>query len=133
MKQPLFLTLAEVLEIHENQISLYGGTQGIRNLHLLQSALAQPEASFGGTWLHQGLFEMAAAYAFHIASNHPFLDGNKRTALVSTLVFCELNGISISDPSGKLYDAMIQTAKGKMDKQVLAQLFRELHKNASDS
>ncbi len=81
MPEPCFLTLAEVIEIHVDQIKRYGGRQGIRDFGLLESALAQPEASFGGEWLHRDVYEMAAAYAYHICQNHPFIDGNKRTAL----------------------------------------------------
>lgn len=75
MKEPLFLTLAEVTDIHQNQIELYGGQRGIRDLGLLQSALAQPQASFSSEWLPENIFMMAAAYAFHICENHPFLMG----------------------------------------------------------
>ena len=126
MEEPSFLTLAEVIEIHRNQIELYGGDLGTRDIRLLQSAVAQPEATFDGAWLHSDLFSMAAAYAFHIAANHPFTDGNKRTALATALVFLEINGISLLDPSGKLYNAMIKVASGKLDKSLLAEILRML-------
>ncbi len=126
MKEPNFLTLAEVVEIHRNQIELYGGDLGMRDIRLLQSAIAQPEATFDGAWLHPDLFTMAAAYAFHIAVNHSFTDGNKRAALAAALVFLEINGASLADPSGKLYDAMIKVASGEMDKETLAEIFRTL-------
>ncbi len=126
MKSPVFLTLAEIIEIHANQIQLYGGQEGTIELGLLQSALAQPEASFAGEWLHEDIFSMAAAYAFHICQNHPFVDGNKRTALASALVFLELNGISLDDPKGKLLGAMLEMAKGKMNKQQFAQILNML-------
>jgi death on curing protein len=87
MTEPEFLTVDDVLLIHDEQLEAYGGIQGIRDNGLLESAAMMPQASFGGEYLHQNLFEMAAAYAFHIAENQPFLDGNKRTALVSALVF----------------------------------------------
>ena len=128
MKDPLFLSLVEVVEIHKNQIELYGGDHGIRDLHLLQSALAQPAASFGGEWLHRDIHEMASAYAFHICQNHPFFDGNKRTALACTLVFLELNGISLMDPNEELYAAMMGIATGKLDKSEFAVLLRRLPK-----
>ena len=80
--------------------------------------------------LKKNIFEMAAAYAFHISQNHPFVDGNKRTALASALVFLELNGISISDPKERLYDAMIAIASGKMDKPQFAQVLRDLKHEA---
>ena len=126
MISPIFLTLAEVINIHSNQIELYGGQNGVRDFGLLQSALAQPEASFGGQWLHEDIFLMAAAYAFHICQNHPFFDGNKRTALASALVFLELNVISLDDPKGKLLDAMLNIAKGNLSKQQFAQVLKEL-------
>jgi len=69
---------------------------------------------------------MAAAYAFHIAQNQPFLDGNKRTGLVAALVFLDLNGITVLDPQERLYIAMIAIAERRMDKQGLAELLREL-------
>ena len=125
-QDPFFLTLAEVVEVHINQIQLYGGTQGIRDMHLLQSALAQPEASFGGVWLHEDLFEMAAAYAFHLCQNHPFLDGNKRTALATALLFLAMNGVSIADPYRSLLTAMLKMSEGKLGKNEFAQHLRKL-------
>lgn len=126
MKDILFLTLAEVIDIHSNQMRLYGGLPGIRDINLLSSAIAMPHASFHGEYLHNDICEMAAAYAFHISKNHPFVDGNKRTALVSALVFPELNGISISDSQGKLYDAMLDLSTGKLNKSEFASILRKL-------
>ena len=83
-------------------------------------------ASFAEEWLHRDLFEMASAYGFHIAQNHPFVDGDKRTALACALVFLELNGVSLADPDGRLYRAMIDIAAGDMDKLRLASVFRDL-------
>lgn len=126
MKKITFLTLAEIIEIHTDQIKKYGGSSGIRDINLLSSAAAMPCATFSGDFLHQGIFQMAAAYAFHISQNHPFVDGNKRTALASALVFLELNGISIADPSGTLYESMMQIASGKMSKEELAAILKKL-------
>ena len=122
----LFLTLAEAIEIHTDQIHRYGGQSGVRDLGLLESALAQPEASFAGEWLHGDIYEMAAAYAYHLCQNHPFVDGNKRTALTTALVFLELNGISILDPRGRLENAMIRMASGEMNKENFAKVLRKL-------
>jgi death-on-curing protein len=122
----LFLTLAEVVEIHADQIHRYGGQAGVRDLGLLESALAQPEASFGGEWLHADHYEMAAAYSYHLCQNHPFIDGNKRTALAAALVFLELNGVSILDPRGRLKTAIFRIASGKMSKADFAKLLRKL-------
>ena len=127
-REPVFLTLAEVLEFHTRQIEEFGGTEGVRDRALLQSALAQPEAGFGGHWLHEDIFEMAAAYAFHICKNHPFLDGNKRTALDAALIFLELNHISLEAPQKQLVEIMLCVAEGKMSKKELAKIFRGLPK-----
>jgi death-on-curing protein len=123
---PEFLTVDDVLQIHEEQLLAYGGATGIRDRGLLESAVAMPQASFGETFLHQGLSHMAAAYAFHLAQNQPFIDGNKRTGLVAALVFLELNGITILDPDELLYGAMIAIAERRIDKEGLAALLRTL-------
>jgi death-on-curing protein len=75
---PLFLDIDRVLRTHRSLIERYGGAEGIRDVGLLHSAIAMPQASFGGEFLHKNLFEMAAAYLYHIVQNHPFVDGNKR-------------------------------------------------------
>ena len=125
---PLFLTLAEVIDIHNDQINRYGGNPGARDLGLLESAISVPQSGFGGQLLHASLFEMAAAYAFHISENQPFVDGNKRTALASALIFLEMNGVSIRDPKNRLYDAMIKLATRRLGKKALAALLSELAK-----
>lgn len=126
MGDPRFLTLAEVVDVHADQLQRYGGQAGVRDLGLLQSALAQPEASFAGEWLHSDMYAMAAAYAYHLCQNHPFIDGNKRTALACALVFLELNNVSLTDPAGALKRAMVKVASGRMSKPELAALLREL-------
>ena len=126
MLEPTFLTLAEVIEVHHDQMARYGGHGGVRDTGLLESALAQPEASFAGEWLHRDLHDMAAAYAYHLCQNHPFFDGNKRTALACALTFLELNDVSVRDPNGLLKAAMLRTASGQMDKPALASLLRRL-------
>ena len=123
MTEPAFLRLADVVRIHVDQMERYGGSAGIRDLGLLKSALAMPGASFGGEWLHRDRYEMAAAYGFHLCQNHPFVDGNKRTALACALVFLDLNGIFIVDHEGSLYQAMMDIASGSLDKLGLAQGF----------
>ena len=126
MADPVFLTLAEVIEVHVDQIRRYGGQAGLRDLGLLQSALAQPQASFAGQWLHNDLYAMAGAYTYHLCQIHPFIDGNKRSALASALVFLELNGISLLDPRGRLKNAMFRIASGKMKKEEFERLLRKL-------
>ena len=124
--EPDFLSVEDVIQIHDEQIAAYGGGAGVRDQGLLESAVAMPRASFGEAYLHENLAHMAAAYAFHIAQNQPFLDGNKRTGLVAALVFLDLNGITVLDPQEKLYDAMIAIAERRMDKDGLAELLRGL-------
>jgi len=121
-----FLDLEIVLQIHEEQLAEFGGAEGLRDKGLLESAIAQPEATFGGEYVHSDLFHMAAAYAFHIAQNQPFVDGNKRTGLLAATTFLDLNGISLETPTERLYQAMIDVAERRLDKEGLAKLLREL-------
>ncbi len=126
MKSPRFLDLADVLEIHQSRIDLYGGTAGIRDLGMLQSAIAQPQAGMSGEFLHKDLYEMAAAYWFHIARNHPFLDGNKRTALAACLVFLDFNGISIDADPPEFENMTIAISEGKAGKEEAAVLLKKI-------
>ena len=126
MPEITFLTLAEVIQIHNDQIKRYGGIDGIQDIGLLVSALSMPEASVGGKLLHVDIVEMAVAYAYYIYQNHPFVDGNKRTALASALVFLELNNISLIAPEEQLYTAMMDVASGKLDKRGLSEILHSL-------
>lgn len=128
MIEPKFLTVDEVLVIHNEQIDAFGGLDGLRDAGLLESAVMMPQASFGGEYLHADLFEMAAAYAFHIAENQPFLDGNKRTALGAAMVFLGDNGFEFPADDLSLYDAMMAIANKRMDKYDLANLLKDLSK-----
>lgn len=132
MAGPLFLTLAEAIKIHADQLAHYGGQVGVRDFSLLESALAQPEASFAGEWLHKDLYEMASAYAYHVSQNHPFIDGNKRTALACALVFLRINNVGIRGEKKQLKDAMLQIASGTMRKAEFAQLLRKLFPDHAD-
>ncbi len=130
---PIFLELAEVLEIHEDQIRRYGGSAGIRDLGLLQSALAMPAAGMAGSYFHRDLFEMAAAYLFHLVRNHPFVDGNKRVAAVSAMVFLSLNGLELEAPEARFEALIFKTASGKTDRRELAEFFRKYSTPVSPS
>lgn len=116
----VFLDVDDVIELHAAQLEVFGGGAGLRDRGLLESAVAQPQASFGGQFVHDGLFSMAAAYLFHIVSNHPFVDGNKRAGLLSALVFLDLNGITISRPSDALYELTMGVAEGRIEKPAVA-------------
>lgn len=126
---PIFLNLSEVLQIHLDQIEKYGGNPGIRDLALLQSALAMPAAGYGGRYLHESLFEMAAAYLFHLVRNHPFVDGNKRTAVVSALIFLEFNNIKIRADVDEFERIVILAASGKVGKDEIAAFLIENRDN----
>jgi len=123
---PEFLTVEDILEIHALQIEKYGGGTGISDRALLESAAAQPMSTFDGEPLHRDLFEMAAAYLFHIVANHPFVDGNKRTGLVAALVFLDLNGIHVDRGSDTLYEITMATAEGRVGKARIAKVLRRL-------
>lgn len=123
---PDFLDLEDVLELHALQLARYGGADGVRDRGLLESAVAQPQATFDAVFVHDGLFAMAAAYLFHIVQNHPFVDGNKRTGLLSTLVFLDLNGISIAHDSPGLYDLTLGVAEGRIAKTEAAETLQRI-------
>jgi death-on-curing protein len=116
----VFLDVDEVIELHASQLELFGGGAGLRDQGLLESAVAQPQASFGGHLAHDGLFAMAAAYLFHLVSNHPFVDGNKRIGLIAALVFLDLNGVSIAHPTEALYELTMGVAEGRINKAAVA-------------
>ncbi len=120
-----FLSLAEALLIHQDQIARYGGGPGIRDMDLLKSALGMPPATFGGEFLHADVFDMAAGYLFHLVKNHPFVDGNKRTGVVAALVFLSLNGFDFQASEDDLVEMVLAVARGEMDKARVAVLIRE--------
>ena len=120
-----FLTLDEVLAIHAEQIARYGGMSGLRDRGLLSSALALPEATFDGDFLHTSIFEMAGAYLFHLCKNHPFLDGNKRTALASCLAFLWLNDLEIATRSDEIAELVIGVADSSVGKAPVAVFLEE--------
>lgn len=95
MAKTIFLTFEQVLAIHDDQIELYGGSHGIRELTLFESAIMRPQTTFGGKDLYLSIFEKASVLMHSLIMNHPFIDGNKRTGTVSTLAFLEINGIRI--------------------------------------
>ena len=125
MKEPVFLSMDDILLFHREQIDRYGGSHGVRDMPLLQSAIAQPQATFEGQYLHRDIFAMAAAYLFHIVQNHPFVDGNKRVGLETALVFLELNGCRIKARADALENLALSVAQGKMAKPAIAVFFRK--------
>ncbi len=120
-----FLNLAEVLEIHKDQIARYGGMSGVRDIELLKSAIGMPPASYAGEYLHTDIYEMAAAYLFHIVKNHPFIDGNKRVGIAAPLVFLLLNGFELDAPEDDVAEMVIDVASGKLSKSETALFIRK--------
>lgn len=126
MKPLRFLSVENVLLIHTDTLREEGGGHGVRDLGLLESAVAMPQAQFGGVLLHPDLAAMAGAYLFHLASNHPFIDGNKRVAVLSALVFLTLNGVSeeaLPDEQA-LEEVTFAVARHEMSKETLISWFR---------
>lgn len=115
-----FLSESIVLAIHTDQLRLYGGRYGIREEATLDDALHMPQARFNGQFLHPSVFHMAAAYGFHLSQNHPFLDGNKRTAGMAMFTFLQLNGLEPTVAEIDYYHTMMAVANGQMNKEQLA-------------
>lgn len=120
-----FLELDEVLEIHRDQIERYGGKPGVRDMGLLESALAMPRAGLGDHYFHSDIHEMAAAYLFHIVQNHPFVDGNKRVGAAAALVFLELNDTQVRLTSEVVVEMVTAVAEGKLQKSGVAETLRK--------
>jgi len=125
VKEPAFLGLDEVLALHADQIDRYGGTHGLRDLGLLESAIAAPRATFGGGFLHGTLPEMAAAYLYHLVRNHPFLDGNKRTGLAAAIAFLGLNDLWLEADPDSLVALVVGVAEGRVGKAEVAVYLKE--------
>jgi death-on-curing protein len=122
--QAVFLTLDEILAIHRDQIARYGGSPGVRDWGLLQSAIAMPAATFGGQFLHGDLCEMAAAYLFHLVRNHPFADGNKRVGAVAAYVFLAMNQMQLTADQDAYADLVLSVARGETTKSAVAEFLR---------
>jgi death on curing protein len=109
-----FLTVQEVLDLHDAAVEEHGGASGLRDVGLLDSAVHQPQATFSGSLLHPTVFDQAAAYLLHIAANHPFVDGNKRTAWLAAHVFLRFNGYRLKPRRKEAVDLVLQVAEGKV-------------------
>jgi death on curing protein len=125
MSDPVFLTAAQVEVFHKRGLELYGGSEGLRNRSLFEGAVAQAQNVY---WYASGdLYDIAAAYCFHIAQAQAFLDGNKRAAMAAGLAFLKLNGVKTNiELTMPLYNALIDIAERRLDREGLAVLLREL-------
>lgn len=121
---PIFITPEQAIKYHAKLLAKIGGIPGIRDKKLLESAMAQPQMTTFGSYACKSIFEMEAAYCFHIAKNHPFIDGNKRTALLVTLVFLRKNGYKFK-ANTDLYALMVDIAASKITKERVATFFEE--------
>jgi len=107
-----FLTVGDVLHIHRDQVSRYGGTGGLRDIGLLEAAVAAPAAGTREGYLHDTIASMAGAYLFHTVRNHPFVDGNKRTGVVAALVFLDMNCVEFGADEAELERLVFAVAEG---------------------
>jgi len=121
----LFLSVQDVLAIHEDTIRHEGGLPGLRDPGLLESAVLMPQQQFGGRYLHPGLAEMAAAYLFHLCRNHAFSDGNKRVAVLAALIFLKVNGVERLPEPDDLEAVTLEVASGKRGKDELTAWLRQ--------
>jgi len=128
--EPVFISLSEVLEIHQDQVTRYGGAPGTRDMELLKSALGIPSATYGGRFLHTDIHEMAAAYLFHLVKDHPFIDGNKRVGAVTALVFLDLNGFVFYAPEDDFAEMVLAVARGELGKTDVAVFIRRFTRPA---
>lgn len=122
--QIVFLTVDQLLAIHLRMIDEFGGSNKIRDRRLLESASAMPMSTFGGRFLHTNLAEMAAAYLFHLCKNHPFVDGNKRTALAAAETFLLINDHKLQATNNELEELTVGVADGSISKNQVTDFFK---------
>ena len=125
MSEIQFLTFADIVEIHKYQIENFGGADGLRDIELLKSAIGMPESTFGGAFLHPTIYEMAAAYLYHLVENHPFVDGNKRVGTMAALIFLDINNIEFDAPESLFTEMVLKVASGKMLKAEITLFLKE--------
>lgn len=123
--QPTFHTFAQLVTIHRDQISRYGGEWGIRDVELLKTAAAIPGASYGGVFVHPTIPEMASAYLFHIVSGRPFCDGNRRVGMVAAVAFLARNGWDCTASGDDLYRLVKRISSNSLGKTGTAAAFEE--------
>src|SRR5580704_15114743 len=127
------LTIDMVREIHGEALSRFGGLNGVRDENLLASAVLTPQSSFAGKSPYTDLIDVAAAYLFYICNNHPFLDGNKRTAMMAAIVFLRVNGIETLPDSAEWEKLMLDVASSKINRDETTRRLRKLLKKSRRS
>ena len=121
-----FLSLQDVLDIHQDTLDHEGGRSGIRDIGLIESAVAMPQQAVGGQYLHTDLAALAAAYLFHLANNHGFADGNKRVALSAAILFLLANGVTRLPDEEDAERVTLAVASGEMSKEQLTCWFQRV-------
>jgi death-on-curing protein len=124
----IHLTIETVREIHAEALARFGGSDGVRDENLLASAVLAPQSNFGGKSPYADIIEVAAAYLFYLCGNHPFIDGNKRTAMMAAIVFLRLNGIEPAPDSGEWEEFVLELASSKLDRDATTRRLRKLMK-----
>ncbi len=120
----IFLSVEEVIKIHDDLVSEFGGLQGIRDMGLLISAIEMPKSTMFGEDLHKSVFDKAAAYLYHIVCNHAFLDGNKRTGSACALIFLTENGYQFKYDMMDFEKMVCKVASGFLKKEEISQFFQ---------
>jgi death-on-curing protein len=125
MEDVVFIKKDHILRLHKLAINDFGGAMDIRDAALIDSAISQPMATFGGEYLHATIHEMAAAYFYHISQNQGFSDGNKRTGFLALFTFMKINGYDLTIPSDYLWPVLLRVASGELDKSQLAEFLSQ--------
>lgn len=121
--EPIWMEASDAIIVHDAELAAHGGSEGIRDIGLLESALAKPKNLWNYGEPRPSLQRLAASYAFGISSNHSFVDGNKRTALIISFVFCALNGLEVVASQEEAYLTFMALAAGKLSEEELASWF----------
>ena len=125
MQPFFFLSVEMVMQIHQRVVEEFGGDMGLRDRGLLESAVAMPQSTFGGSFLHVDLADKAAAYLFHLCTNHAFIDGNKRVAVAAAEVFIVANGCELGASDDELIEITLGVAQGQASKDDVIEFFRQ--------
>lgn len=120
MRDYIFLDFDRIVHLNKLAVKTFGGTDGIRDKGLIESAIYQPQATFGGQFLHKSIYQMAAAYYYHISQSQGFLDGNKRTGFLALFAFLKINGCDLTIPDDYLWPVLLEVASDNKSKGELA-------------
>jgi death-on-curing protein len=121
----IFLSVEEVIQIHDDLVSEYGGLHGIRDMGLLVSATEMPKATMFGEYLHESIFDKASAYLFHIVCNHAFVEGNKRTGAAAALIFLHQNAYEVKFDMREFEEMVCKVAEGKLSKEEISKFLKK--------